>query len=74
MLKTLGERLKQRRRELGLSQIQAAEQLGMSPSYLNRLEKGYRGKKLSSEMQRHIDSWLTSVPLGKRIVPSDEYP
>jgi hypothetical protein len=74
MLKTLGERLKQRRRELGLSQIQAAEQLGMSPSYLHRLEKGYRGKKLSSEMQRHIDSWLTSVPLGKRIVPSDEYP
>jgi DNA-binding XRE family transcriptional regulator len=60
---TLGMRLQQRRRELGLSQIQAAEQLGISPSYLNRLERDQRGKKLSATLQYHIEAWMTGEKL-----------
>jgi DNA-binding XRE family transcriptional regulator len=56
----LGERLKRRRQALGLSQLQTAEQLGVSPSYLNRLERGNRGKKPSAAVQRNIDAWLAA--------------
>jgi DNA-binding XRE family transcriptional regulator len=38
---TLGERLKRRRQALQLSQIQAAEQLGLHQGYYSRLERGY---------------------------------
>ncbi len=66
---TLGACLTRRRQALGLSQIQAAEQIGVSPSYLNRLERGYRGKRLSPTVQRNIDAWLSAhverdVPCG----------
>jgi len=61
---SLGERLKRHRRVLGLTQLQAAEHLGISPSYLNRLEQGNRGKKPSPAVQRSLDTWLgaDSVP------------
>jgi len=59
---SLGERLKRHRKALGLTQLQAAEQLGISPSYLNRLEQGNRGKKLSLAVQRTIDTWLGVHP------------
>ena len=38
----LGARLKRLRRELGLSQTRMAEELGVSPSYLNHLERNQR--------------------------------
>lgn len=38
----LGARLKRLRRELGLTQIRMAEDLGVSPSYLNLLERNQR--------------------------------
>jgi len=56
--KTLGDQLKGRRQELGLSQLQAAEQIGISPSYLNRLEQGNRGRKLTAALQNKLDAWL----------------
>ena len=59
---SLDERLKRHRKALGLTQLQAAEQLGISPSYLNRLEQGNRGKKLSLAVQRTIDTWLGAHP------------
>src|SRR3954468_8925697 len=38
----LGPRLRVLRRELGLNQTQMAEELGVSPSYLNHLERNQR--------------------------------
>src|SRR5438445_9661508 len=38
----LGVRLRRLRRELGLSQTRMAEDLGVSPSYLNHLERNQR--------------------------------
>ncbi len=55
---TLGERIKHQRKALRLTQLQAAEQIGISPGYLNRLEKGTRGKATSVAIQKTITSWL----------------
>ena len=38
----LGARLRMLRRELGLNQTRMAEELGVSPSYLNHLERNQR--------------------------------
>src|ERR1700733_5296576 len=38
----LGARLKRMRRELGITQTRMAEDLGVSPSYLNYLERNQR--------------------------------
>src|SRR3569833_3308191 len=38
----LGGRLKRRRRDLGLTQTRMATDLGLSPSYLNHLERNQR--------------------------------
>src|SRR5215831_62307 len=38
----LGPRLRRLRRELGLTQTRMAEDLGVSPSYLNHLERNQR--------------------------------
>ena len=38
----LGPKLRVLRRELGLNQTQMAEELGVSPSYLNHLERNQR--------------------------------
>jgi DNA-binding XRE family transcriptional regulator len=59
---SLGERLKRRRRQRGLTLIQAAEQLGISPSYLSRLEQGRRGHSLPTAVQRPLDAWLADPP------------
>jgi len=61
--KTLGDQLKARRQELGLSQLQAAEQIGISPSYLNRLEQGNRGRKITAALQHKLDAWLARPAL-----------
>jgi hypothetical protein len=55
---TLGTRLKRRRQQRGLTLIQAAEQLQMSPGYLSRLEQGRRGQRLPAAVQRKLDTWL----------------
>lgn len=57
---TLGSRLKRRRQQRGLTLIQAAEQLQMSPGYLSRLEQGRRGQRLPATVQRKLDTWLTA--------------
>jgi len=57
---TLGSRLKRRRHQRGLTLIQAAEQLQMSPGYLSRLEQGRRGQRLPAAVQHKLDTWLTA--------------
>jgi hypothetical protein len=56
---TLGARLQQRRQHLGLTLLQAAEQLDVSPSYLHRLEQGQRGKRLPAQLRQRLETWLT---------------
>ena len=55
---SLGVRLKRQRLQRGLTLIQAAEQLGISPSYLSRLEQGRRGHNLPMALRRHLEVWL----------------
>jgi len=54
---TLGERLKRRRLALGLSQLQAAEQLAISQAYLSLLERGAK-PRVSTALQRRIATWM----------------
>ena len=53
----LGERLKQRRLVLGLSQLRAAEQLDISQAYLSLLERGAK-PRVSAALHRKITAWL----------------
>jgi predicted XRE-type DNA-binding protein len=53
----LGERLKHHRKTLGLSQIQAAEQIGIDQGYLSRLERGKA--RYSADTQKRILHWLS---------------
>ncbi|MEE8292268.1 MAG: helix-turn-helix domain-containing protein [Candidatus Tectomicrobia bacterium] len=57
ILTTLGERLKQRRRALGLSQIRTAEQLEISQAYLSLLERG-RKTQHGAALKKRISVWL----------------
>ncbi len=53
-----GEQLRQRRQELGISQAQLAEQLGMHQTAVNRIERGLReGSKATLQK---IKAWLNS--------------
>jgi hypothetical protein len=53
----LGSRLKQRRQALGLSQIQAAEQLKLHQGYFSRLERGHVTP--SPAVRKRLESWCT---------------
>jgi hypothetical protein len=52
---TLGERLKRQRQALQLSQIQAAEQLGLHQGYYSRLERGYAAP--SPAVRTRLETW-----------------
>jgi predicted XRE-type DNA-binding protein len=56
----LGDRIRRRRKMLGLSQIQAAEQLGIHQGYFSRLERGK--VHCSSTIQERLDRWLAEDP------------
>jgi len=51
----LGARLKRRRQALGLSQIQAAEQLGLHQGHFSRLERGQVTP--SPAVRKRLDTW-----------------
>jgi transcriptional regulator with XRE-family HTH domain len=44
----LGERVKARREELGLTQLQLAQALGVTPQHISVIEKGKRSPSLES--------------------------
>ncbi|HEX5505960.1 MAG TPA: helix-turn-helix transcriptional regulator, partial [Thermomicrobiales bacterium] len=59
------ERLKQRRQELGLSQLQAAERLGISQTYFSLLERGKVPlTDASPALRRRLRAWLDHPPDG----------
>jgi hypothetical protein len=49
-------RIRTRRRVLAVSQVVAAEQLGVSQPYFSELERGV--KQPSTKMRRHLEAWL----------------
>jgi DNA-binding XRE family transcriptional regulator len=51
----LGARLKRRRHALGLSQLQAAEQLGLHQGHFSRLERGQVTP--SPAVRKRLDTW-----------------
>ena len=53
-----------------LTLIQAAEQLGISPSYLSRLEQGRRGHNLPMALRRDLEVWLADPLMAAE--PSEE--
>jgi DNA-binding XRE family transcriptional regulator len=53
---TLAKRLRQRRKILGISQIEAAEQLGIVQSYLSKLERSQ--VRPAPELYQRIQNWL----------------
>ena len=55
---TLGERVRDRRRKLKLSQLQAAEELGVSQPYLSQIEKGTRSP--AADVETRILEWLAA--------------
>ena len=55
---TLNERVKARRKMLRLSQLQAAEQIGISQVLLSQIE---RGRKPSSATQKKLEAWLSQA-------------
>jgi DNA-binding XRE family transcriptional regulator len=55
---SLGTRLKARRQQLGLTQLQAAEKLEVSQGYYSQLERGKDRTKPGAALRRRIDKWL----------------
>ncbi len=52
----LGERIKRHRKATGLSQLQAAEQLGIQQGYLSKIERAKASP--SAQLSRQIETWL----------------
>ncbi|HEX2912175.1 MAG TPA: helix-turn-helix transcriptional regulator [Chloroflexia bacterium] len=53
---SLSERIRLRRKELGLSQLEAAEQLEIAQSYLSKLERAL--VEPSSDIKKRLQKWL----------------
>ncbi|WP_228486870.1 helix-turn-helix domain-containing protein [Paludibaculum fermentans] len=56
---TWSEQLQTRRNQLGLSQTQAAEQLGIAQSYYSMLEKGAR--QPSKAIRQRLQEWMRDL-------------
>lgn len=58
-VETFGQQLESRRKALGLSQMQAAEQLGISQSYWSTIVKGKKPlQSLSTSLRTTLMAWL----------------
>ncbi|HET8626503.1 MAG TPA: helix-turn-helix transcriptional regulator [Thermomicrobiales bacterium] len=55
----LGERIKRRRKDLGLNQKEAGELLGVTQAYISMLERGkIGGDRLSAAFRQRLETWL----------------
>ncbi len=76
----LGEKLKNARSDRGLTQIDAAEQLGVARTTLVAIEKGDRRitakelAKLASVYGRSLSAWLDEKPVPMPLVPQFRMP
>jgi len=55
----LGEQLRAHRKRLGLTQLEAAEQIGISRSYLARIENG-SSQRVGKDAREKVLAWLSS--------------
>jgi len=69
----LGERIKARREELGLTQLQLAQALGVTPQHISVIEKNKRAPSLGSLAKLAEELGVTTDYLitGKESVVSD---
>jgi transcriptional regulator with XRE-family HTH domain len=69
----LGERIKERREELGLTQLQLARALGVTPQHISVIEKNKRAPSLDSLAKLAQELGVTTDYLitGKESVVSD---
>jgi transcriptional regulator with XRE-family HTH domain len=69
----LGERIKERREELGLTQLQLARALGVTPQHISVIEKNKRAPSLDSLAKLAEELGVTTDYLitGKESVVSD---
>jgi transcriptional regulator with XRE-family HTH domain len=72
----LGERIKARREELGLTQLQLARALGVTPQHISVIEKNKRAPSLDSLAKLAQELGVTTDYLitGKESVVSDIIP
>ncbi len=54
----LGERIKRRRKELGLNQETTGKALGVSQAYISMLERGRVNENPSPEFRKRLEAWL----------------
>ena len=61
---SVGKRIQQRRRSLGLSQEKLAEQMDRATKYCSDIERGYCGMSLETMLlfSRHLNMSLDSIP------------
>ena len=55
----IGDQVRTRRDDLGLSQMQAAEQIGISHRQFSKIERG-RVPSPRAKTRRQIDTWLAA--------------
>jgi DNA-binding XRE family transcriptional regulator len=61
----LGERIKRRRKDLGLNQKEAGELLGVTQAYISMLERGkIGGDRLSAAFRQRLETWLAAEGSG----------
>jgi transcriptional regulator with XRE-family HTH domain len=69
----LGERIKERRQELGLTQLQLAQALGVTPQHISVIEKNKRAPSLDSlaKLAQELGVTTDFLITGKESVVSD---
>lgn len=67
--KTIGQRIRQRRLELGYSQDVASEKAGLHPTYIGQLERGEKNATMESIEKICIALELPMEELFYQIVP-----
>lgn len=69
-IQTVGERLRQLREGVGLTQEKLSENLGVSYNYYGQVERGCKGlsKQLASKLAAYYDETLDYLYYGKSIL------
>ena len=69
----LGERVKERREELGLTQLQLAQALGVTPQHISVIEKNKRAPSLDSlaKLAQELGVTTDFLITGKESIVSD---
>jgi transcriptional regulator with XRE-family HTH domain len=69
----LGERIKEKREELGLTQLQVAQSLGVTPQHISVIEKNKRAPSLDllAKLAHELGATTDYLITGKESVVSD---